>query len=113
MLLGSYSWGADAARLAALPPDDRIAVVLRCLREIHGPDAQRYFDGGASMAWGNYPWTAGAFLQPGPRELQLHRDAAMQPEGGLFFCGDHLSGDPGWIQGSIQSTREQLSRMLI
>lgn len=112
VLLGCYSWGTDASRLAALPPDERIASVLRCVREIHGPDADAYLDGGASMAWSEYPWTAGALLQPGTRELQLYRDAAMQPEGALFFCGDHLSPDPGWVQGSIRSTREQLCRML-
>ena len=112
VLIGSYCWGTDAARLGALSNEDRIEVVLRCVREIHGTEAETQFDGGASMAWSEYPWTGGAFLQPGVRELQIHRDAAMQPEGSLYFSGDHLSPDPGWIQGSIRSTREQLRAIL-
>ncbi|MGE0624303.1 MAG: flavin monoamine oxidase family protein [Pseudomonadales bacterium] len=112
VVIGSYAWGSDARRLAALPAEARIETVRRCLAEIHGSDVDAYFDGGASMAWETHRWSGGAFSQPGVRGLALYRDAAMRPEHTLHFSGEHLSADPGWIQGSISSTWRALAALI-
>ncbi len=112
VLIGSYSWGTNAQRLGAMPPDERVEVVLRCLRDLHGTQVDEFFAGsGASMAWGQYRWSAGAFGQPAPRDLTVFRHAAMGVEERLYFSGEHLSNDPGWINGSINSTLTALAHM--
>ncbi len=112
VVTGSYAWGSDARRLAALPAEARIDAVRRCMTQIHGSDVNRYFDGGATMAWETHRWSSGAFSQPGVRGLALYRDAAMRAEHTLHFSGEHLSPDPGWIQGSISSTWRALAALI-
>lgn len=112
MVIGSYAWGSDARRLAALPREQRIEAVRQCMTQIHGSEVDRCFDGGATMAWEAHRWSAGAFSQPGARGLTLYRDAAMRAEHTLHFSGEHLSPDPGWIQGSISSTWRALAVLI-
>ena len=108
----SYTWGEDARRMGALSEEQRIEVVLDGVCKLHGAEAATSFDGGASMAWDRNPWSAGAFGQPLVRELLLYRDTAVRPEGPLYFAGEHLSGDPGWIQGSIASALQAACEVL-
>ena len=112
VLIGSYCWGTNADRLGALSHAGRLEVVLNCLRDLHGSVVDEAFAGtGASMAWGTHRWSAGAFGQPAPRQLQLFRHDAMSAEGRLFVSGEHLSNDPGWINGSINSTLGAITRL--
>jgi len=112
VLIGSYAWGASAERLGALSHDARLEVVLDCLRDLHGRVVDETFAGsGASMAWGQHRFSAGAFGQPSPRDLQVFRNDAMSAEGRLYFSGEQLSSDPGWINGSINSTMSALTAM--
>lgn len=112
VVIGSYAWGTNARRLGALSREARVDLVRRCMRTVHGRQVDEFFDGGDSMAWEQYRWSAGAFSQPLVRGLQLFRDDAMQPEHRLHFSGEHLSPDPGWIQGSIRSTWRSLFELL-
>lgn len=113
VMLASYGWGSDARRLQGLRPDDRIELVKDTIKRFHDPsEVDRYFDGGATMAWDLYPWAAGAFARLAPRDLQMYFLSAIKREGKLFFSGEHLSHEPGWIQGSLISTLSVLEQML-
>ncbi len=111
-LLMSYTWGDRARRLSRLSVEDRVEVVLRCLARIHGRQVWELADGGVSMAWERYPWSGGAFSQPAVSDLRLYYAAACRPEGALFFAGEHLSANPGWIHGAIDSSLLAVERML-
>ncbi|NEQ19322.1 MAG: monoamine oxidase, partial [Microcoleus sp. SIO2G3] len=59
----------------------------------------------ASIAWGNYKWSAGG--------CTIHWDdsesnylKAQRPQNTLFFAGEHCSRFPAWLQGSIESAVE-------
>lgn len=86
--------------------------MLDGVARIHGNDVYNLVDGGNSIAWHEYPWTQGAFSQPAVGELQLYHAAGRRPEGALYFSGEHLSADPGWIHGSIDSTESVVRYML-
>ena len=112
-LVGSYCWGADASRLAAVDDDTRAAVVRRCVSEIH-PEV---LEPGivlehASMAWELYPWAAAAFSFLRPGDMDLYYAAARRNEGALFFAGEHCSMDQGWMQGAIRSSLEAVEAIV-
>ena len=45
----------------------------------------------------------GAYGHPLPYGLEMDYPAALTPEGVVYFSGEHLSPEPGSIQGSIYS----------
>jgi monoamine oxidase len=102
VLLASYTWGQDAARWGALSPEDRLALAVKDVAKIH-PEVTAEVEGGASHAWYNDPYAAGAFalFEPG-QETALHADI-VRPEGRIQFAGEHCSLWHAWIQGALES----------
>ncbi len=106
-----YVWGSDAHRLESLAADERAEVVLAALRQLHGGVVDELITGAQSIGWGSHRWSMGAYAQPLPGELSQHFNVARRAEGELYFSGEHLSGDPGWIEGSVSSTLDALIDM--
>ena len=102
VLLASYTWGMEARRIGALSPDARIKVMTEAVAAFH-PEIAEYVDDGASIFWDQHPWSMGAYGHPLPYGLEMDYPAALTPEGVVYFSGEHLSPEPGWIQGSIYS----------
>lgn len=111
-VLTSYTWGQRALQFGAMPEDLRLEIFLDGVVNIHGHVAKDLVDGGISQAWHLNPLAGGAFSMPGPRELALHFADACANEGALYFSGEHVSMDPGWIHGSIDATDREVARML-
>ncbi|MBW4550129.1 MAG: FAD-dependent oxidoreductase [Aphanocapsa sp. GSE-SYN-MK-11-07L] len=114
VLLGSYSWGANARRLGALNPPERGEVVVDKIRRFH-PQITDYIDPEepyASIAWDQHPFAAGAFASPSPIDLQMFFPGASQPAGRLFFAGEHLSPYTTWIQGALWSALQAVMQIV-
>lgn len=113
VLVGSYCWGADARRVAALPPEQRVAAVVRCVGEVHPEILEPgMLKDGAAMAWGTYEWAGAAFSFLEPGDLERYYFAAKKPQGRLFFAGEHCSLDQGWMQGAIESGLEAVEAIV-
>lgn len=104
VLVGSYSWGADARRLGTLPHPQREEVVKNVIANFH-PEImeEAMVDDSASIFWDEYDWTGGAFCFMKPGDFAEYYEDTISPEGNLFFAGEHCSLDQGWIQGAIIS----------
>ncbi|AIK96645.1 flavin monoamine oxidase family protein [Candidatus Odyssella acanthamoebae] len=127
-VLLNYTAGKDAGYLSNLPHHQRIVHAKEALgyfhQEIHENDM---ILSSASMAWDTYKWSKGAFCftwsnddldhphkENAPStEAKSKSDllpwlykATRQPEGRIFFAGEHCSHDQGWIQGAIISALE-------
>jgi monoamine oxidase len=111
VLVASYSWGRDARRMAAMPHEQRVKVCVDVLEHVH-PDIHKDVLGSASACWDNHPWARGAFALPSPSETPVHLENGRRPEGRLFFAGEHLSFNPGWIQGAIISALDAAEELL-
>jgi monoamine oxidase len=102
ILLASYTWSQDAARWGAMDNETRIEEALEDVERIH-PGAAQEFECGASHAWYEDPYAAGAFaLFEAEQQTQL-QDAIVAPEGRVLFAGEHCSLYHAWIQGSLES----------
>jgi monoamine oxidase len=115
VLLGSYSWGANARRLGVLSPMERGKVVVDKIRRFH-PQITEYVDPTepyASIAWDQHPFAAGAFASPSPIDLQMFFPSASQPAGRLFFAGEHLSPYTTWIQGALWSALQAVMQIVV
>jgi monoamine oxidase len=102
VLLANYAWGMEARRIGALSLDARLEVMTNAVSAFH-PEIAKYVDGGTSIFWDEHRWSKGAYAHPMPYGLEMDFPAALRPEGAVYFAGEHLSAEPGWIQGAIYS----------
>ena len=61
------------------------------------------FEVGASHAWYGDRWARGAFALFAPEQQTQLQEAIVQPEGRVYFAGEHCSLYHAWIQGALES----------
>jgi monoamine oxidase len=112
-LLASYTIGDDAERMGHLSESERYAHVQKVVSKIHPEIANPgMLVGAATIAWGNYKWSAGGCTidwddeRANPFETPVRYLEAARPQKTLFFAGEHCSRFPAWLQGSIESALE-------
>ena len=101
-LLMSYVTEPHSVPLAQRSPDERLSWTLAHLEQIF-PGVRAEYEGGASCAWSEDPWSRGAYPTYGPGQVIDLFPAVRQSEGRLHFAGDHASVWPGWMQGALES----------
>jgi monoamine oxidase len=101
-LLMAYVTEPNADPLARRAPEARLAWTLDQLERIF-PGARAEYEGGASQAWRDDPWSRGAYPTYAPGQVIDLFPAVRQSEGRLHFAGDHASVWPGWMQGALES----------
>ncbi|MEM6753586.1 MAG: NAD(P)/FAD-dependent oxidoreductase [Cyanobacteria bacterium P01_C01_bin.38] len=110
VMLASYTIGDDAVSLGNMSDSERHNYVKDVVSNVH-PELQQQgmIQDVASIAWGNYEWSAGG--------CTVHWDdsnhtaqylEAARAQNNLFFAGEHCSKYPAWLQGSIESTLEAI-----
>ncbi|MCI0395107.1 MAG: flavin monoamine oxidase family protein [Chloroflexi bacterium] len=102
VLLASYTWSEDAQRWGSLSPRDRIEQALENLMLIH-PQVREEFEIGATKMWHDDEFAGGAFALFDPGQQTLLYQAIINPEGRIYFAGEHASLAHAWIQGAIES----------
>lgn len=102
VVLASYTWSEDAHRWKSLATEDRIDQALENLAIIH-PQARSEFEVGASKMWHDDEFAGGAFALFDPGQQTLLHQSIVEPEGRVFFAGEHTSLSHAWIQGAIES----------
>ena len=81
----------------------RVRFALETLEKVH-PGLAEYFEGGVAKCWDEDPWAKGAYTIFKPGELSNGwPELIWQPQGRIFFAGEHVSPYPGWMQGALWS----------
>ncbi|MBW8308571.1 MAG: FAD-dependent oxidoreductase [Candidatus Paracaedibacteraceae bacterium] len=133
-VLLNYIAGENANYLSSLLPQKRIIHAKEAIglfhREIH---EQGMILDSTSMAWDTHKWSKGGFCFMWTNDeltqakintshstqtnskfdhlWQLYK-TTIQPEGRIFFAGEHCSSHQGWIQGAIMSALETVSTII-
>ena len=110
-LLASYSWGQNAIRLGGMSEQERVQAVTESVKSFH-PEIEEYVDGQTSIAWDNHRWSLGAYGHLNPNDLAYYLPDAIRQEGSCYFAGEHLSIAPGWIEGAIWSSLQNVLSMV-
>jgi monoamine oxidase len=101
-LLASYTWGQDALRWGGMDEETRLEEALEDVAKVH-PEIAEEYEVGASHAWYNDRWARGAFALFEPEQETRLQDHIVQPEGRVYFAGEHCSLWHAWIQGALES----------
>ncbi len=101
-LLQTYSGGAQARRLAALPEAQRHDEILHALDRVF-PGALAQCESAVSWSWDAQPQARGASAWFAPGEMARHAAHLASAEGRVHFAGDHTSPWIRWMQGALHS----------
>ena len=113
VLLASYTWSQDALRWDAMDEETRLEQALDDVARIH-PQVREEFEVGASHAWYDDRFAAGAFALFAPEQQSELQEDIVKPEGRIYFAGEHCSLYHAWIQGALESgirAAEQIHEM--
>ena len=117
VMLGCYSWGQASRALGLLKQEEIYKLVLKNISRFH-PNVEDHITTNeeekpyAIINWDSYKWALGAFASPKPLDISIFSHNAQEPEGRLFFAGEHLSPYPSWIQGALWSGLQSVISLL-
>jgi monoamine oxidase len=110
VLLGAYTFGANAVQLTALPPEERIKKVLEYGAQIH-PQYPAEFQNGVAVAWHRVPWTLGCAGRWTEALRAQHYDNLCGIDGRIVLAGEHASRVPAWQEGALLSALDAIRRL--
>jgi monoamine oxidase len=103
-VLQFYQQGDRALMLDDMDDEDRTRFALSMIERVFpGAGARDIFAGSVSHSWQQDPWARGAYGIPLPGDALLWKDRIAEPEGRLFFAGEHTSNHAAWIEGAVRS----------
>jgi monoamine oxidase len=114
VMLASYTIGDDAQRMGMMSESERFDYVQNTVSKIH-PELNEpgVIVDKASIAWGNYKWSAGGCtIHWDDADKSQNYLSAQRAQNTLFFAGEHCSRFPAWLQGSIESALEAVYDIL-
>jgi monoamine oxidase len=107
IVIGAYNFADAAVAFDALAPTDRIRQALETGRAVHGDAYSREFETGFSAQWSRIRHSEGGWVTWGDRSgaAGVTYRRLLEPQGRLYFAGDHLSHVTSWQHGAFESAR--------
>ncbi|RMD39820.1 hypothetical protein DV735_g5306, partial [Chaetothyriales sp. CBS 134920] len=108
-----YCWMNDAYRMASLPREQRVSLVLHDLQRFYvdtGINISDEFIDAFDVCWSQESGTGDAMFLPG--QFRRFYDVARREEGNIHFAGEHLSKHHTWIAGAVDSAIHTVGQMV-
>jgi hypothetical protein len=115
-----YSWMTDADAWSPLTPEERQDLALANLAEVYNGqidtkdgsviDVYDLIMATSDAVWSARNSTGDAKFLPG--QFLSRFEAARQPEGNIYFAGEHLSRHHTWIAGALESSWETICNII-
>ena len=107
VLIGLYNYFEDAQAFDALTPSQRTARAIDVGRAVHGDVYRTEFEASFSAQWARTRYSEGGWViwpdRTGPSSAVYRR--LLEPQGHLYFAGDHMSYVTSWQHGAFESAR--------
>jgi monoamine oxidase len=110
ILVGYYNFGPEAAAIGHMDDADRLELALAQGEKLH-PQYREALESSFSVAWGQMPFSRGAFAYYTDSERDQVYGQLLEPEGAIFLAGEHLSYLNGWMAGAIESAWVAIERL--
>ena len=110
VLLGAYTFGANAFQYAAMSPQERVAKTVDYGANLH-PQYRDEFENGVAVAWHRVPWTLGCAAHWTEELRAQHYDDLCAIDGRIVLAGEHASRLPAWQEGALLSSLDAIRRL--
>jgi monoamine oxidase len=105
VVVGYYNFGANAQAYAALTPAEREARAVAQGVRIHGEAYRTELETSFSVAWDRTRYSEGGWVS-WPSRTSGQYGRLLEPDGRVYFAGDHLSHYIAWQAGAFESARK-------
>ena len=110
VLLGAYTFGANAFQITAMSPEERVSKTVEWGAQIH-PQYTTEFQHGVAVAWHRVPWTLGCAGHWTEELRAKHYDNLCAIDGRIVLAGEHASRMPAWQEGALLSSLDAIRRL--
>ena len=112
ILVGAYSFGVlpedDPSRFSV---SERLKTALISGERLH-PGYQQMVRDGISVAWSNAKYSQGGWASWTPEQKAGIYRTLQEPDGAIYFAGEHLSNLPAWQEGAILSAHHAIAKIV-
>ncbi len=110
VILGMYSFGANAVRLSARSPADRAAFAVAAGQKVF-PEYAESFETGFAMAWHLDAHNLGGWADWSEESRRAAYPVLVEPDGRLYLAGEHMTYIGAWQAAAIESAWSQIARL--
>jgi monoamine oxidase len=110
VMLGAFANGPGALMLSGMSPAQRIETALAQGSVFH-PQYRSEFLNGVAVAWSRVPWMQGCTSHWTDADRAQHYQNLVAIDGRVMFAGEHASYYGGWMEGSLLSALDAITRL--
>ncbi len=113
VVLGSYIWGGEAARLSNLSVKDRVEFALSVGEKLHPGNFRHHFNGKAmTIGWHRMQYHLGGWVTWTRRKRQRQLPVILKGENRVLFSGNGIATiQNGWMVGAIEAAWLTISEL--
>jgi monoamine oxidase len=113
VIVGAYNFFDDADVFAAMTPKAREDRALEQGRKVHGDAYVDEFISSFSSSWRKTRYSEGGWVAWEERTGSAGEAYArlLEPQGRVYFAGDHLTQITAWQHGAFESARDVVTRL--
>jgi monoamine oxidase len=108
---GDAATPADAVRISAMTPIERIQHALAAGEEVFPGEFTANFESGYAMAWHLNRYSLGAWSSWSEEGRKRDYPKLCEPDGRIYLAGEHLTYLNGWQAGAIESAWQQIAKL--
>lgn len=110
ILQGFYIFGGRASEISALSQDERAQRAVASASSIH-PGFADHVKSAASYFWHLERYNLGGWAEHTQESREGAYTHLLEPDGRVYFAGEHLSHLPAWMAGAIESAWFTMERL--
>jgi monoamine oxidase len=110
LIVGYYNFGANAVSYGDSPLAERLSRAIAQGRKIHGDAYANELRTSFSVAWQKIRYSEGGWVS-WPSRTSGQYTRLLEPDGNVYFAGDHLSYYIAWQAGAIESARKVVMQL--
>ncbi len=113
VIVGAYNFFNEADAFAGMTPQGREARALEQGRKVHGDAYVNEFVSSFSSSWRRIPHSEGGWVAWDERTGSVGEAYArlLEPQGRVYFAGDHLTLMTAWQHGAFESARSVVTQL--
>ena len=111
VILGYYQFGADAAKVSAKSPADRVAHAVAFGEKVFPGSYGDSVESAFSVAWHRVQYNLGGWAEWDTDTRRDDYPVLCEPDGRLYMAGEHMSYLTGWQAGAIESAWAQIAKL--
>ncbi len=110
ILIGYYNFNEKAVATGNLSYDEREQLALDKGSLIH-PQYRQEFETSFSVSWHKTKYNLGGWALYSQEERQTLYKALLQPDGQVYFAGEHMTYLNAWMAGALESARSVVAAL--